>query len=205
MRRLKIIFVLMVILVIVYIFISVMYKNIVLSKEYIDAYILNTDILRGNKISNQDICKVKILKNNYNGDINCIVDSWSDKDVSKTNLVKGQVITKDLLITEEEYISDKNKEIISLELDKNDITTNSKLEKGSIVNIYFTKTNQNDNNESVKLIEENVRIIDVNDDDANSVNKDKKASKVVIALSREKILLVNSLKRIGLFNLSLIT
>lgn len=205
MRRLKIIFILMVIFVIVYIFISLMYKNIVLSKEYIDAYILNTDILRGNKISNQDICKVKILKKNYDGDINFIVDSWSDKDVSKTNLVKGQVITKDLLISKEEYVYNKDKEIISLELDKNDIATNSKLEKGSMVNIYFTETSQNDNSETVKLIEENVKIIDVNDDEANSVSKNKKASKVVIALSREKILLVNSYKRRGLFNISLIT
>lgn len=205
MRRLKIIFILIVIFVIVYIFISLIYKNIVLSKEYVDAYILNNDILRGNKISNQDICKVKILKKNYDGDINFIVDSLSDKDVSKTNLVKGQVITKDLLISYDEYICYKDKEIISLELDKNDIATNSKLEKGSMVNIYFTETSQNDNSETVKLIEENVKIIDVNDDEANSVSKNKKASKVVIALSREKILLVNSYKRRGLFNISLIT
>lgn len=205
MRRLKIIFVLMVIFVIVYIFISLIYKNVMLSKEYVDAYILNNDILRGNKISNQDICKVKILKKNYDGDINFIVDRWSDKDVSKTNLVKGQVITKDLLISYDEYICYKDKEIISLELDKNDIATNSKLEKGSMVNIYFTETSQNDNSQTVKLIEENVRIIDVNDDEANSVSKDKQASKIVIALSREKILLVNSYKRRGLFNISLIT
>ena len=46
-------------------------------------------------------------------------------------------------------------------------------------------------------------IIDVNDDEANSVSKDKQASKIVIALSREKILLVNSYKRRGLFNISL--
>ena len=52
----------MVIFVIVYIFISLIYKNVMLSKEYVDAYILNNDILRGNKISNQDICKVKIIK-----------------------------------------------------------------------------------------------------------------------------------------------
>lgn len=205
MRRLKIIFILMVIFFIVYIFISLIYKKVMLSKEYVDAYILNNDILRGNKISNQDICKVKILKKNYDGDINFIVDSWSDKDVSKTNLVKGQVITKDLLIAEEEYIYNKDKEIISLDLDKNDIATNSKLEKGSMVNIYFTETSQNDNGETVKLIEENVKIIDVNDDEANSVSKNKKASKIVIALSREKILLVNSYKRRGLFNISLIT
>lgn len=205
MRRLKIIFILMVIFFIVYIFISLIYKKVMLSKEYVDAYILNNDILRGNKISNQDICKVKILKKNYDGDINFIVDSWSDKDVSKTNLVKGQVITKDLLIAEEEYIYNKDKEIISLDLDKNDIATNSKLEKGSMVNIYFTETSQNDNGETVKLIEENVKIIEVNDDEANSVSKNKKASKIVIALSREKILLVNSYKRRGLFNISLIT
>lgn len=205
MRRLKIIFILMIIFVIVYIFISVIYKNIVLSKEYIDAYILNNDILRGNKISNQDICKVKIQKNSYNGDINFIVNSLKDKDVSKINLVKGQVITKDLLISEEEYVYDKNKEIISLDLDKNDIATNSKLEKGSMVNIYFVKTNQNDNSEPVELIEENVKIIDVNDDEANSVNKDKKASKIVISLSREKVLLVNSYKKSGVFNISLIS
>lgn len=195
----------MVIFFIVYIFISLIYKKVMLSKEYVDAYILNNDILRGNKISNQDICKVKILKKNYDGDINFIVDSWSDKDVSKTNLVKGQVITKDLLIAEEEYIYNKDKEIISLDLDKNDIATNSKLEKGSMVNIYFTETSQNDNGETVKLIEENVKIIEVNDDEANSVSKNKKASKIVIALSREKILLVNSYKRRGLFNISLIT
>lgn len=205
MRRLKIIFILMIIFVIVYIFISVIYKNIVLSKEYIDAYILNNDILRGNKISNQDICKVKIQKNSYNGDINFIVNSLKDKDVSKINLVKGQVITKDLLVSEEEYVYDKSKEIISLDLDKNDIATNSKLEKGSIVNIYFVKTNQNDNSEPVELIEENVKIIDVNDDEANSVNKDKKASKIVISLSREKVLLVNSYKKSGVFNISLIS
>lgn len=205
MRRLKIIFILMIIFVIVYIFISVIYKNIVLSKEYIDAYILNNDILRGNKISNQDICKVKIQKNSYNGDINFIVNSLKDKDVSKINLVKGQVITKDLLISEEEYVYDKNKEIISLDLDKNDIATNSKLEKGSMVNIYFVKTNQNDNSEPVELIEENVKIIDVNDDEANRVNKDKKASKIVISLSREKVLLVNSYKKSGVFNISLIS
>ena len=112
MRRLKIIFILMVIFVIVYIFISLIYKNVMLSKEYVDAYILNNDILRGNKISNQDICKVKILKKNYDGDINFIVNSWSDKDVSRTNLVKGQVITKDLLISYDEYICYKDKEII---------------------------------------------------------------------------------------------
>ena len=90
-------------------------------------------------------------------------------------------------------------------MDKNDIATNSKLEKGAMVNIYFTETSQNDNSQTVKLIEENVRIIDVNDDEANSVSKDKQASKIVIALSREKILLVNSYKRRGLFNISLIT
>lgn len=204
MKRLKIIFILMIIFVIVYIFISLIYKNIVLSKEYIDAYILDKDILRGNKISSQDICKVKIQKNSYNGDINFIVNSLKDKDVSKINLVKGQVITKDLLISEEEYVYDKSKEIISLDLDKNDIATNSKLEKGSIVNIYFVKTNQNDNSGPVELIEENVKIIDVNDDEANSVNKDKKASKIVISLPREKILLVNSYKKSGVFNISLI-
>lgn len=204
MKRLKVIFVFLCIFLVVYISISILYKNIVLNDKYIDAYVLNKDIIRGNSISNNDVYKIKINKEEYIEDINLIKKQFNKDELTRIDLNKGIIITKDLFVKKEEYHFEEGKEIISVNLDKNDICTNIKLEKGSVVNIYFIKENEIDETKRVELIAKNIKIIDINDDEANSVTKSKSASKILVSLPSDKIMLINRYNKRGCFNVSLV-
>ncbi len=203
MKGLKISFIFLVIFLIVFLLINIIYKKVVLSKEYIDAYAVNKYFNRGNSISKDDIYIVKIPKNKYVETMN-ISDEYLNDSIIREEIKENQVITKELFTKKSEYKFEKDKEIISINIDKNDISTNSKLDKDSIVNIYFIPDNIQDIDKQVKCIEKNVKVIDVNDDSANSVSNSKEASKIIVSLSNEKVMLVNNYKQKGKFSITLI-
>lgn len=204
MKKLKIIFLFLLIFFVVYISVNSVYKKFVLNREYVDAYVLNKDISRGKNISKDDVYKIKIHKDEYIEDINLILNEFNEYDLAQIDLIKGMIVTKDLFVKKEEYGFAEGKEIISINLDKKDISTNIKLEKGRIVNIYFIKENELDESKKVELIAKNVEVIDVNDDEANSVSKSKNASKIIVSLSSDKIMLINRYNKTGCFNISLV-
>lgn len=204
MKRLKIIFVFLIIFLVVYISISLIYKNIVLNDQYVDAYVLNKDIIRGKSVSSNDVYKIKINKEEYIEDINLIQNEFNEYDLARIDLTKGSIITKDLFVRKEEYNFEQGKEIISINLDKNDISTNIRLERGTIINIYFIKENELDESKRVALLAKNVKIIDVNDDEGNSICKSKNVSKIIVSLPSDKVMLINRYNKMSCFNVSLV-
>lgn len=204
MKRLKIIFVFLIIFLVVYISISLIYKNIVLNDQYVDAYVLNKDIIRGKSVSSNDVYKIKINKEEYIEDINLIQNEFNEYDLARIDLTKGSIITKDLFVRKEEYNFEQGKEIISINLDKNDISTNIRLERGTIINIYFIKENELDESKRVALLAKNVKIIDVNDDEGNSICKSKNVSKIIVSLTSDKVMLINRYNKMSCFNVSLV-
>ena len=204
MKRLKIIFVFLIIFLVVYISLNLVYKSIVLNDKYVDAYILNKDIIRGNSIARDDVYKIKINKEEYKKEINLIQNEFNEYDLARINLTKGSIITKDLFVKKEEYSFEDGKEIVSINLDKKDISTNIRLEKGTIINIYFIKENELDESKRVELLAKNVKVIDVNDDEGNSISKSKNVSKIIVSLTSDKVMLINRYNKIGCFNVSLV-
>lgn len=192
MRRIKLLIAFISVFFFCYIITYVIYKNIIIRNNYIDAYVLNKDILRGNSVSSNDVIKIKILKKSYNEDINMIKNNFSDNFLLNKNLTKWQVVTNDMFISKEEYEYMKEKELISLDLNKDDIVTNSKLRKNLIINIYSTQ--EFENKIQTNMVLENVQIVDVFDDNANSIHCSNKASKIMLYAPRDKVVAINNLK-----------
>lgn len=204
MRKLKINFVFLIIFAIVYILVSILYKKMILDEKYIEAYVLNKDISIGNDISDTDVYKVRINKDDRiknKADIRCLFDG---SYISRYDLKKGQIMTQELILKKDDYVIDENNARISITLDKKDISTNSALEKGNLIDIYSIRDDILDIDKKVQLIAKNIKVIDIIDEEGNSVNKSNKAFQIVVSLSNEKIMLINKYKQIGNFSISII-
>lgn len=201
MKRIKVLFIFVIILFFTYICVYLIYKNTILNKKYTDAYVLNKEVLRGNYILNEDVRKVKIPRDMYNQDMALNQDMFNDNNLVNENLSKGQIITKEMFVTKEEYKYRETKELITIDLDKAETLINSKLKKGKIVNIYYI---DGDYKENSKLILENTNIIGVYDDDANMVKYSKNASKIIVLVSREKVMQIKNYQKKGFFSISIV-
>lgn len=201
MKRIKVLFIFVIILFFTYICVYLIYKNTILNKKYTDAYVLNKEVLRGNYILNEDVRKVKIPRDMYNQDMALNRDMFNDNNLVNENLSKGQIITKEMFVTKEEYKYRETKELITIDLDKAETLINSKLKKGKIVNIYYI---DGDYKENSKLILENTNIIGVYDDDANMVKYSKNASKIIVLVSREKVMQIKNYQKKGFFSISIV-
>ena len=201
MKRIKVLFIFVIILFFTYICVYLIYKNTLLNKKYTDAYVLNKEVLRGNYILNEDVKKVKIPRDMYYQDIVKKQDIFNENTLVNENLSKGQIITKDMFVTKEEYKLRESKELITIDLDKSEILINSKLKKGKIINIYYIDGDYRDNS---KLILENANIIGVYDDNANMVEYSNNASKIIILVSREKVMQIKNYQKKGYFSISIV-
>lgn len=201
MKRLKMNLIFLSIFVFIYFLISYMYKIIVLDKEQISLYVLNKDIQRGNSVKLECIDIIKVNKKDYNYNTEELIESIDERKLAKLDLKKGQILTKDLLLEKNDYLFEKDKEVIAIELDKNSAAINSRLEKGSIINLYFIGE---DTSGKAELIEENIPVIDVYDQNTNIIRSGKEASSVLIHLTKEKVLKVNSYIKSGTFKLSIV-
>lgn len=201
MKRIKVLFIFVIILFFTYICVYLIYKNTLLNEKYTDAYVLNKEVLRGNYILNEDVKKVKIPRDMYYQDIVKKQDIFNENTLVNENLSKGQIITKDMFVTKEEYKLRESKELITIDLDKSEILINSKLKKGKIINIYYIDGDYRDNS---KLILENANIIGVYDDNANMVEYSNNASKIIILVSREKVMQIKNYQKKGYFSISIV-
>lgn len=202
MRKLKIKFLFLVIFVITYFFISFLYKKIIIDEKYQEVYMLTENLQLGDKIR-EKVKKVRINKNDFSIDDDEIEQDISF-NISKYDLKKGQIITKDLVIKEDEYIIDEKKARIAIELDKSSVSINSALDKGSLIDIYYIRDDIADIEKRVELIANKVKVIDITDDNGNTVNRSSNASQVIVSLSKEKILLINKYKKLGSFSISIV-
>lgn len=203
MRKLKIKFMFLVIFVITYFLISFLYKKIIINEKYQEVYMLTENLQIGEKIQEEKVKKVRINKNDFSIDDDEIEQDISF-NISKYDLKKGQIITKDLVIKEDEYIIDENRARIAIELDKSNVSINSALDKGSLIDIYYIRDDIADIEKRVELIANKVKVIDITDDNGNTVNRSSNASQVIVSLSKDKILLISKYKKLGSFSISIV-
>lgn len=193
----------LVIFVITYFLISFLYKKIIINEKYQEVYMLTENLQLGEKIQEEKVKKVRINKNDFSIDDDEIEQDISF-NISKYDLKKGQIITKDLVIKEDEYIIDENRARIAIELDKSNVSINSALDKGSLIDIYYIRDDIADIEKRVELIANKVKVIDITDDNGNTVNRSSNASQVIVSLSKDKILLISKYKKLGSFSISIV-
>lgn len=223
----------------IYFISSYIYSKYVTENEYVKVYYLATDVKRGqklddslikplyiNKQKNLDISSIDIL-NKYitEAEINNAKDS-----VFKYDCYTGQILSKDIILEQKTYLkSNNNYEIIAINLDDISDSLASKVQKGSIVNIYYTgKLKQSENiisntQESVisnslsdgyisTQLLENVKVIATLDKEGNEVNVNenklatsKNIASVLIQTDKINVLKINNLKKYGSFSLSIVS
>lgn len=204
MRRIKRIIILLSIFIIVYFSILFLYHRIVLSKEYISVYALKKDITKGKKILLEDVYEIKLNKKEFDENFDIGKDIFNKEVVVSQNISKNHILTKDKIINKEEYIFDDSKEIIAINIENNSKYINSKLTKGSIVNIYFTPNDNTVPQSNVEKVDNNVKILDISDKNGNSITNSKDILEIIVLLDKEKVLKINTLKPNGRFYVSII-
>ena len=208
--------------IIIYIIISIVYQNLTIKNKYIDVYVLNRDVKRGENLNINDLIKMSVLSDKlhleeYSFDIN-------NEYVFKDNLYKNQIVSDSIVIKKDEYIS-SNLEIVSIKLDSIDNAASFQIEKGSVVNIFYTskiqdvsnilgKINKENivlgkgNSEIITLkLFENIKILNTYNKEGQIIKNDssnKLISTISIELTKENAMLVNSLKNKGEFIVTIV-
>lgn len=192
------------IFIIVYFTILFLYHRIVLSKEYVSVYALTKDITKGKNILQEDVYEIKLNKKEFDENFDIGKNIFNEEVVVSQNISKNQILTKDKIITKEEYVFDDSKEMIAINIENNSKYINSKLTKGSIVNIYFVPNENTVPQSSVEKVDNNVKILDISDKNGNSITNSKDILEIIVLLDKEKVLKINTLKPNGKFYVSII-
>lgn len=192
------------IFIIVYFTMLFLYHRIVLSKEYVSVYALTKDITKGKNILQEDVYEIKLNKKEFDENFDIGKNIFDEEVVVSQNISKNQILTKDKIITKEEYVFDDSKEMIAINIENNSKYINSKLTKGSIVNIYFVPNENTVPQSSVEKVDNNVKILDISDKNGNSITNSKDILEIIVLLDKEKVLKINTLKPNGKFYVSII-
>lgn len=213
------------------IFVTLKYIQINMFKanKQVDIYIANTYIQRGDKITKDKVKKVKI---NYNLMENLgYIDNLEilENYVAKYDLLNGQIILKEILENNDEYIARNiTNELISIDVTNAYDFTSYQISKDSVINIYYTgktefaeniinnmgNTNiviSNDNGYvSAKLLE-NVKIKNIYDkygnlllDSTNKKENELMIDSIVIEVDTSTAVNINNLKKYGEFSITVL-
>ena len=231
----KIIYVLL-LTFLIYFLSSYVYNKYVLKNEYVKIYYLLSDVKRGQKLDilDSDVIQTIYINKQKNSNISdkYITGDKNDKlnYVFKYDCYSGQILSEDILINQDTYLESSNdSEIIAINLENLSDAVAYKVQKGSIVNIYYTgkskqtenildttkssviSSNLNDGYISTLLLS-NVKIISVLDKDGNDIDINKKdisqtriIASILIQTDKSNFLIINNLKKYGSFSLSIIS
>ena len=206
----------------IYLIISIVYQKLINKNKYVEVYVLNKDMQRGEDLSLEDLDKIKVLTDNvyldqYNFDIN-------NHYVFKDYIYKNQIITNSVLIKKDEYVKSKF-EIVSIKLESIDNAASFQITKGNIVNIFYNSKTEDisnilsninkeniilgkGNNEIITLkLFENIKILNTYNKEGQIIKDDssnKLISTIDIELTKENAILVNSLKSKGEFIITIV-
>lgn len=212
--------------IIIYFTLNYIYTQILNKPITSKIYLLKESKSRGMKITNEDITEVNILSN-----LNLEEYVYNTDDLENMlindNYSKGQILHKSMFVEEKEYINVTNdKEVISVSIENQEGLVGYKLQKGSLINLYYTgKLNQakdilNGFNSNIisegsldghitTCILENIKILDVVDKYGNSILDAKVNTEVynfnniIIETTKDNIMKINNLKEYGKFSITL--
>jgi hypothetical protein len=209
--------------------VTFLYNKFILNDKFIEICVLNKDFKRGDKISEDSIFLLKVNIENKN--IQYLSKEEVIGKILKNDFCQGQLLTKDLIEDKSTYINPSDgKEIVTIPIKNAYDIVSYRIEKGSIVNIYYTgKASQlnnfinssnlenitssgtSDSYTTIKILE-NVKIIDIFDKYGNSIkidksdtkNKDFQIDAIMVETTKEKVMKISNIKNYGTFNISIL-
>lgn len=216
----------LIISIFIYFIINYIYQNVVVSNDYIQIYVLNQDVNRGDAIKEEYFDVVNI--NNSNVSLESTININTLKEyVFRDSFSKNQILTNDIVLESSLYES-SDLEIITIKFDSIENIAAYKVEKGSIVNVFYTAKYSEisnviediDNQKmyvgegtletvTIKLFE-NINILNAYDKDGNIIkisdNTDGEIiSTITVEVSKNEALIYNSIKDKGIFSISVIS
>lgn len=228
-RNLKIYFILL--SIIIYFTLNYIYNNFISGNDTVEIYVLNKDVKRGDILSKDIFEKVSINKNNQDNVLEYSNINLNDKEryFLNDNYLKGQVILKSMIETSKEYqMVENSKERVSIKIQDSSDAVSFNLNKGNIINIYFTaKKSQFDNllsmytsdsivssNNSESyitiLILKNIRVVNIYDKNGNELKNTNIKSDgsvidtITVEVANIDSIMINNLKNYGRFSISLL-
>ncbi len=215
-----------VISIVIFCILNLGYKYIFQTKNKINICILTENLNRGDVISEKCVKIISIDKKHLNF-INKHVSTNIYGMVAKDTYYVGQIITEDMLLSNEDYLSSNDKEIVSIPITASDDAASYTLQRGSIVNIYYTgKTLQigdslnfgnipsivsNGTVDSYTTFEliSNVKVMGMFDKYGNSaqrheINDNQIIDTIMIETTKENVIKINNLKNYGTFCVTIV-
>lgn len=205
--------------IIIYFTLTLCYEKFILKDEFKYVYCITKNVSRGDKVLESDLVKVKI----YNDSIDKYLSVYVEDRYYKDDYVDGTIILNNMIFTGEEYNKAReNKEIISLKLNSADDAASYQIEKGSIVNIFYSAklseienifnninktsivSNDLDSGYVTLQLLEKVEILNCFDKYGNIAKKANTIETILIEVAKEESIKINNLKNYGKFTVSII-
>lgn len=208
-----------IIAIVIYFTLSFIYNNFITKDDFKYVYLLDKKVSRGDMVLESDFVKMKIL-----GDYsNKYLSEFTSDKVYSDDYMPGYIISNEMLISNEEYIQiDSNKELVSIKFDFSEDAASYQVEKGSVVNIFYSAklfdvseiinsinkeniiSNKLDNSYvTVKLLEK-AKIKNCYDKFGKVAINSGVIETVLIEVSKEDSIMINNLKNYGKFSISII-
>lgn len=194
MRKAKRNIIIATIFLVIYFLVNYIYINLISNNKKV--CVLNKDVLEGQIVTKEDITIFKLNIPRNTNISNYIEGNFKDEFIAANDIPKGKILMDLDLIKKDEYIYEDQKEIIEIELDKEDFVLNSKIKRKNIINLYF-KFNKNEESKNVELIQQNLKVIDV-------IKKEDDIYKIIVCLKNDKVNKIKEIKGQGVFSISLL-
>ncbi|MDD2376865.1 MAG: hypothetical protein PHD15_05510 [Clostridia bacterium] len=209
----------LIIAIVIYFTLIVFYKKVILKDEFNYVYALSTNVSRGDKVLESGLVKIKISSN--------ILDKYmtvyTGQGYYRDDYLEGSIVLEDMILSNDEYINAGiNTEIISIKLDSAEAAASYQIEKGSVINIFYSaKSSEIEsvfnsiNKESVisnnlesgyvtMKILENTKIISCYDKYGNITKTGNVVETILVEVSKDESIKINNLKNYGKFSISII-
>lgn len=205
--------------IIIYFALTLCYEKFIQKDTFKYVYCLTKNVSRGDKVLESDLVKVKI----YNNSIDKYLSVYTVGRYYKDDYIDGTIILNNMILNEEEYTKARvNKEIISLKLNSAEDAASYQIEKGSIINIFYSAklseienifnninkssivSNNLDSGYVTLQLLEKVEILNCFDKYGNIAKKGNTVETILIEVGKEESIKINNLKNYGKFTVSII-
>jgi hypothetical protein len=208
-----------IIAIIVYFALTLCYKKIIIKDDFNYVYSLVKNVSRGDKVIESDLIKIKIPSSISDKYLSVYVQDGYYKD----DYMEGAVVLKNMIMPGSEYIkAGVDNEIISIKLNSAEDAVSYQIEKGCIVNIFYSaklseiesifnsinnvsviSNNLNSGYVTIKLLEK-VQILSCFDKYGNITKKGNAFENILIEVTKDESIKINNLKNYGRFSISVI-
>lgn len=205
--------------IIIFFGLTFVYEKIIVNSNLIEVLYIKKPVKRGEKISSENVNKIKIEKSmglNF-------ITNISDNECFSNSYEIGNIVLREMIIAEESYMKiEENKEKISIKLDDSAAAVSYQIEKGSIVNIFYSSklsdikniynlmqkekivNNEYENGYvTIKLLE-NIKVLNCYNKLGENASDGEVIDTIMLELNKEEILTVNALKNSGEFRVTIV-